>query len=226
MALILNLETSSEICSVCLSEGGKILALKEDNEAFSHTRRITLFISEVLKQSKRNIKELDAVAISHGPGSYTGLRVGASTAKGLCYGLDIPLIAVSTLEGIALKAHKAFPGYFYAPMIDARRMEVYTCFYNQNLDLVLPTSNVILSPDSVVEIGRQGMYVACGTGVEKAEDLFQGENIITMPFRLSAQFLYEIAEKKYRNKEFESIVSYEPLYFKPPMVTKSKKPLF
>ncbi len=226
MALILNLETSSEICSVGLSENGQIITIKESDEAFSHTRKITLFISEVLKIANKEMNDLDAISVSHGPGSYTGLRVAAATAKGLCYGLGIPLIAVPTLKAIAYKTMTEKPGNIYAPMIDARRMEVYTCLFDQDLNIISATNNLILTIESIGDLKKNQEVIACGTGIEKAKDIFSDHNIPIDPFRLSAKFMVEIADEMYEKGDFENLVAYEPLYFKAPMVTKSKKPLF
>ena len=138
MALILQLETSTTSCSVALSFNGETIGLKELNERNAHASHLTLFINDVLAECGKTISDLNAVAVSMGPGSYTGLRIGVSTAKGLCFALDIPLIAINTLNAMAhgLKATKNYDSVLYCPMIDARRMEVYTAVYNGSLELI------------------------------------------------------------------------------------------
>ena len=131
MALILLIETATKSCSVSLSSENKIIACKEEvNKQYSHAEKLTIFITELFKTQDFSIKDLDAIAVSKGPGSYTGLRIGISTAKGLCYALDIPLISVSTLKAMAFRMAQKEESYLYCPMIDARRMEVYNAFYN------------------------------------------------------------------------------------------------
>src|ERR1035437_1587087 len=131
MALILNLETATTVCSVSLGKDGKLLALKEQNGDYSHAENLTLFIEDVLKQANVKVTELDAIAVSKGPGSYTGLRIGVSTAKGLCYSLDKPLTAIETLKHMSLSVSEIINSQslihnsLFCPMIDARRMEVY-----------------------------------------------------------------------------------------------------
>ena len=134
MAIILHIETATTVCSVALSENGKLLSLKEENKGLKHAENITLFIMHVLKESGKKITDLDAVALSSGPGSYTGLRIGTSTAKGLCYALDKPLISVSTLQSLALNAitKTSDASALYCPMIDARRMEVSVLYMTNN----------------------------------------------------------------------------------------------
>jgi tRNA threonylcarbamoyladenosine biosynthesis protein TsaB len=226
MGLILNLETSSEMCSVCIAKDGEVLAIEETDEQFSHTRKTTVFIQDILDEAELGIKAIDAIGISHGPGSYTGLRVAAATAKGICYGLKIPLVAIPTLEAIAYHTRKSFPGMYYAPMIDARRMEVYACVFNQEMEMIRETNNIILDDQNIKYLKFKESIIACGTGVEKAEKILKENGISTYPFRLSASFLAELSEKRYQNQIFENILAYEPLYFKAPKVTKSKKPLF
>ena len=133
MAIILNIETATDIGSVCLSRGKEVLAVKQGTTTFSHAKETTLMIDHCLTEAGLTMQDLNAVAISSGPGSYTSLRIGTSVAKGICYALDKPLIAVNTLEALALAASKVSDGAIYAPMIDARRMEVYTTFYDANI---------------------------------------------------------------------------------------------
>ena len=134
MAIILALDTSTKNCSVALFNGNKIIALKEKNsDGYAHAEKLTLFIEEVIKSANLTLKEIKAIAISKGPGSYTGLRIGVSTAKGLCYALDIPLVAISTLRAMAFGMAQKEESNLYCPMIDARRMEVYNAFFNARI---------------------------------------------------------------------------------------------
>lgn len=225
MAYILHLESSSEVCSICLSKDEEVLAIVETTEAFSHTRKMTLFIMECLVKAGIKAGGLDAISVSHGPGSYTGLRVSAATAKGFCFGLKIPMIAVDTLEAIAYKAQSRESADLYIPMIDARRMEVYTTIYNKDLEIIKETHNLIIDETSYDEFS-ESRILFCGTGVEKCKEVFKTKGHILRPFSLSSSYLVPLAFRKYRSQSFENIVSYGPNYFKSPKVTKSKKPLF
>ena len=227
MAIILSLETSSPVCSVCLHDGEDLLSIVETSEAFSHTRKITVCINECLEEANLEIQDLQAVAVSHGPGSYTGLRVAAATAKGICYGLDIPLIAVDTLASVAVRAQHKHPNCLYIPMLDARRMEVYNAVYDAGLKTVKGVHNLILEEGVYDEFKKNDLrIVLCGTGIEKAETMFDDETFIKMPFDLSSKDMIGIATQRFQDKMYENIVAYEPNYYKAPMVTKSKKPLF
>jgi tRNA threonylcarbamoyladenosine biosynthesis protein TsaB len=227
MALILSLESSSEVCSVALAQNGLVVSSFETKEAFSHTRKMTLFIGEVMEQQGKKLSDIDAVCVSHGPGSYTGLRVSASTAKGICYALDKPLLAINTLHTLAYKAKEVHPESIYVPMIDARRMEVYYAVLDAQLKEIYPTENLILetsSFDHILTLGKP--VVLCGTGIAKAALLFEKPGFQLLPMDCSAEYMAELAEQKFVVGDFEDMVSYEPFYFKPPKVTKSKKALF
>ena len=153
MALILNIETSETICSVALANNNKVIAIKESNEERSHARLVTVFIEEIFKTSEYKLQDLDAIAVTKGPGSYTGLRIGVSTAKGLCYGLNIPLISVGTLTALANAANKLgkYKNHNICPMIDARRMEVYSAIFDENLEKIKTVSADILTETSYQE---------------------------------------------------------------------------
>ncbi len=227
MALILSLESSSEVCSVALAKDGEVVASFETKEPFSHTRKMTMFISQVMDDYGESLNKIDAVCVSHGPGSYTGLRVSASTAKGICYALNKPLIAINTLHALAYKAKEEYPGALYIPMIDARRMEVYYAVMDEELQEIYPTDNLILEATSFDHLNDRGLpLVLCGTGIAKATLLFEKPGFQLLPMDCSAIYMAELAEQKFKSGDFENIVSYEPFYFKPPKVTKSKKALF
>ena len=229
MALILQLETSTTSCSVALSFNGETIALKELNERNAHASHLSLFVKDVLAECGKTMSDLNAIAVSMGPGSYTGLRIGVSTAKGLCYALDIPLIAINTLEAMAhgLNAKSIYDFVFYCPMIDARRMEVYTAVYNENLELILPTEAKIIDGDSFSDILKDQKMVFFGDGAMKcAETLDKNPNAVFIEdFVNSAKDLSEIAFEKFKNAEFEDVAYFEPYYLKDFLATQPKKVL-
>jgi tRNA threonylcarbamoyladenosine biosynthesis protein TsaB len=154
MALILNLETATKSCSVCLARDGKPLAIKEAwSDQYSHAEQLNQFIETVMQEANFSLSDLDAVAVSAGPGSYTGLRIGTSTAKGICYALEIPLISVNSLKALA-SLSKADEGYI-CPMFDARRMEVYAAIYDKELNTLMPTAAVVVDDQSFKEFFSQ-----------------------------------------------------------------------
>jgi tRNA threonylcarbamoyladenosine biosynthesis protein TsaB len=227
--LILQIDTSTTICSVALSENGETLAVIDLDEPNAHAAKLTVLIAEILTQTNRTMQDLSAVAVSMGPGSYTGLRIGVSTAKGLCYALDIPLIAINTLEALFLGYKGQFDtteGEVYLPMIDARRMEVYTAVYDHNAALVKATSAEIIDADYFNELLSSYSRVHLfGSGADKFEDLFSSTdrvNILT-GFNDSAAFLSTLAFDKFQRKEFEDIAYFEPFYLKDFLVTPAKK---
>lgn len=214
MALILIIESSAHNCSVALARDGDVLAARDLlTESYSHAEKLHLFISEVLKESGCNTGELQAVFISAGPGSYTGLRIGVSAAKGLCFALSIPLMASSTLEVLALEMKRRHPdASFYIPMIDARRMEVYTATFDVNLHIVEPIRAEILGA-SFFEALRGKVCQIGGDGAMKASVWkCPGQEFSEIiPF---ASFAAEIAERKFSQKDFEDVAGFEPLYLK------------
>lgn len=215
--LILLIETATTSCSVALSENGKILAVREANERNIHASHITLFIEEVMLQAKKEYAELRAIAVSKGPGSYTGLRIGVSTAKGLCYALDIPLISVNTLESMAhglLKQEDVALSTYLVPMIDARRMEVYTGIYTANLGIVEDVNAKIIDQHSFDQFNDQEL-ILFGDGSEKFRDLFsEKSNIKIVSFENSASHLAAPAYEKLMKSETENLAYFEPFYLK------------
>jgi len=228
MSLILGIETATKICSVAISENGQLLALKEEGGDYSHSEKITTFIDEVLKKSGKTLKDIDAVAVSKGPGSYTGLRIGVSVAKGLCYALDIPLVSVSTLQAMARNPSLLHTGStFFAPMIDARRMEVYTALFDKNNQEIEPVSAKIIDENSFSTYLKGNKIVFFGDGAEKCKDiLLKNRNAVFSNQGLpSAKMINEIAFEKFNNKHFEDVAYFEPYYLKDFIATKSKKVL-
>lgn len=222
MALILSLETSTTNCSVSLSNEGEILALKEDNnKGYSHAELLHIFIDEVLKQAEMRIEQLDAIAVSEGPGSYTGLRIGVSTAKGLCFALDKPLIAISTLKSLSHKVD-VDNGYII-PMLDARRMEVYSAVFDANHNDIREVQAQILDENSFSDYLNKGKVYFIGNGVTKTETLIQHPNAQFIEGELpSAKEMAKLAYAKYKKSDIEDVAYFEPYYLKDFIAVKSK----
>ncbi len=224
MPLLLHLETSAEFCSVCLSEDTTILASREGTERFTHAAHITLFVEACMEAAERTLSELSAISVSMGPGSYTGLRIGLSVAKGICYALDKPLIAVGTLEALAaaafeLRKEKAL----YIPMIDARRMEVYTAAFDTQQKKINDTEALILTESSFLEaLKNNEKVVFCGNAVEKAQMVITASNADFQPLISVASHLIGPALRKWEAKDFADVAYSAPFYFKNPNITTPK----
>ena len=216
MATILNIETSTEVCSVTLAKEGELLFKKESLEGLNHSELLTVFIEELFVENNFNIKQLDAVAVSKGPGSYTGLRIGVSVAKGLCYGLDIPLIAVNSLEILGIPAATSTTEkMLFCPMIDARRMEVYTALYNHKGEELHTVSAEIIDSGFHASYLEENKILFFGNGAEKCKTVIKHPNaIFGEPKQTSAQFMQKLTEEKYNKKEFENVAYFEPFYLK------------
>ncbi|MGM5468851.1 tRNA (adenosine(37)-N6)-threonylcarbamoyltransferase complex dimerization subunit type 1 TsaB [Flavobacteriaceae bacterium LMO-SS05] len=214
MALLLNIETSTTNCSVSLSKKGETLIIKEDySTKFSHAEFLHVFIDEIVKSANINRLDLDAIAVSKGPGSYTGLRIGVSAAKGLCYSLDKPLIAVSTLESLSHQI-KIDNGVI-VPMLDARRMEVYSAIFDANHHQIRATQAQILEDGAFLEYLDKGKVYFIGTGVEKTKTLIQHKNAIFIEHKLpSANEMGKLAYDSYKKNAFENVAYFEPFYLK------------
>jgi tRNA threonylcarbamoyladenosine biosynthesis protein TsaB len=227
MSLILQLETATTSCSVALALNGNVIALRELNERNAHASHITLFIEQVLSESGKTMADLSAVAVSKGPGSYTGLRIGVSTAKGLCYALDIPLIAVNTLEAMAsnmIKSGKFDSSILFCPMIDARRMEVYTAIFDSTGNEISAIEAKIINEDSFFDLLQESKIVFFGDGAEKCKDVLgkSSNSIIITDFINSARDLSGLALNKFNQKGFEDIAYFEPFYLKDFLATQPK----
>jgi tRNA threonylcarbamoyladenosine biosynthesis protein TsaB len=220
MSLILCIETATPICSIALVNSEKVIGYKETRVKNSHAEVITVFIDELLKEHSFNYKELQAIAISKGPGSYTGLRIGVSTTKGLCYALNIPLIAVSTLRTMAVGALVKFSPtgdlpVFYCPMIDARRMEVYSALFDANLNLVREIKAEIIEEASFAEILETANVVFFGDGSEKCKAVIQHSHAIFLDDIFpSAPNMALIVHEAFKNEQFEDVAYFEPYYLK------------
>lgn len=214
MGLILCLETTTTNCSVALGKDGSLLAVKEeDSKSYSHDRNLHPFIKEILEENQINIKQLDAIAVSRGPGSYTGLRIGVSTAKGLCFSLDKPLIAVDTLEVLYTQIkEKEFD--FFTPMLDARRMEVYTAVFDKEGKNPLPTSAKILDANSFKEFLDRGKVLFAGTGTDKFKEICMHPNAFFLETTPSAKEMVTLADNKYKKSGIKDVAYFEPYYLK------------
>jgi len=214
MALILNIETSTTNCSVALSKDGKTISLKQTNKAsYSHAKLLHQHIDEVFKDSNLSRTTIDAVAVSKGPGSYTGLRIGVSTAKGLCYALNKPLIALPTLEVLAHQV-KIKEGYII-PMLDARRMEVYASIFDSNYQIIRETQSEILTENAYQKYLAENKVSFIGSGVVKTKTLINHPNAEFILNKLpSANEMGFLSEKKFKTSNFEDIAYFEPSYLK------------
>jgi tRNA threonylcarbamoyladenosine biosynthesis protein TsaB len=214
MATILCLETATTNCSVALSVNGSVIAFKEDRSSkYSHAEKLHPFIEDVLRDAKLQMSDLDAIAVSKGPGSYTGLRIGVSAAKGLCFAQDIPLISVLTLRSMVnpLKVKSDFR----IPMLDARRMEVYAAVFNSSNKEIRETGAEILNEDSFSEYLDQGKVVFLGDGITKFRKLIDHSNAVFLPDIMpSAADMAGIAEDKYKKNDIEDVAYFEPYYLK------------
>ena len=225
MSLILGLETSTKICSVAISDGDKLLALQEEGGEYSHSEKLTVFIQKVIAEAGLNLNQIEAVAVSKGPGSYTGLRIGVSVAKGLCYALDKPLIAVDTLQAMALGLSLTEKANLYAPMLDARRMEVYTAMYNGKNEMIKEVTAKIIDENSFSEILKNNKILFFGDGAEKCKAILSKHPnaIFSNEGNPSAQYINKIAQEKFDLKQVENVAYFEPYYLKDFVGTTAKK---
>ncbi|MDA0700873.1 MAG: tRNA (adenosine(37)-N6)-threonylcarbamoyltransferase complex dimerization subunit type 1 TsaB [Bacteroidetes bacterium] len=214
MALILSIESATTNCSVAIADNGKLLHLVEDaSQGYSHGEQLHTFIDQVLLGAGKTLDQLDAVAVSKGPGSYTGLRIGVSAAKGLCYSLDLPLIALPTLDIMVQAADQKAD--IIIPMLDARRMEVYAGIYDSDKKQVRATQAEILDSDSYKEVLASSSVLFYGNGAEKWASLCSHPNasfaVNTLP---SAKDMSLLAQQAYDQEVFEDVAYFEPFYLK------------
>jgi tRNA threonylcarbamoyladenosine biosynthesis protein TsaB len=220
MSLILNIESATTVCSVAIGKDGKAHSFKETNKGYTHAENLTFFIQELLEENKLKLQDFDAIAISKGPGSYTGLRIGAATAKGICYSLNKPLIAIDTLKSLA--ASKELPTYnfqlptLYCPMLDARRMEVYCALYNSDRNEVMPSTAKVIDENSFSEELKKGKVVFFGDGAQKCKTLLAVSNnaIFVDDIFPSAKNMCALSHEAFEKKQFENTAYFEPSYLK------------
>ena len=218
--LILQIETATSVCSVALSRNGITIAQAEINSPNVHASKLTRLIEQVMNECSLQLDQLDAVAVSKGPGSYTGLRIGVSTAKGLCYALEKPLIAIDSLHALAsgfiFESQELPEGGLLYPMIDARRLEVYTAVYNTQGDLLKATSAQVLGADFFASSNEAGPFILFGDGADKFQDIFSGDKRIQVvpQFCQSATHLTQLAYESFLISRFEDNAYFEPFYLK------------
>ncbi len=214
MATILCLETATTNCSVALSIDGKVVAFREENtNKYSHSEKLHVFIEEVLNEAKLDKNNLDAIAISKGPGSYTGLRIGVSAAKGLCFALGVPLLAVPTLELLAQQVK--IEDCFIVPLLDARRMEVYSAVFDSEKKTIRETKAEIINENSFSDYLGQKTTVFLGDGAAKLQAICKNSNAIFLEDKFpSAKDMVSLAESKYKISDLENVAYFEPYYLK------------
>ncbi|TYP99647.1 tRNA threonylcarbamoyladenosine biosynthesis protein TsaB [Tenacibaculum adriaticum] len=225
MALILNIETATKNCSVSLAENGKVLVLKELNEGnYSHAEKLHLFIQDILEEEKININKIDAVAVSKGPGSYTGLRIGVSAAKGLCFATNKPLISIETLGSLAHAI--SIKNGFIISMLDARRMEVYAAVYNSDHLQIREIKAEIIDEGSFSEYLLDNTVYFLGDGAEKCKEIIKSDNAVFIDDKFpSAKEMASLSYEKFQQNNFEDVAYFEPFYLKDFMATTEKKKL-
>ena len=230
MVRILLIESSTALCSVALAEGGVITSYKESSAPKAHASLTAVFIRDILSERGITLNDCDAVCVSMGPGSYTGLRVGVSTAKGLCFGSGKPLMAVGTLDTLVAQARE-IPGLdgdlkYVIPMIDARRMEVYTAVFTPEGKQLTPTAPAIIDENSFAEQLEQGVCLFIGDGAGKCADVIRHPNAHFIQCNPKASAMLDPAMSAYKEKRFEDVAYFEPFYLKEFVATVSKKKLF
>lgn len=216
MSLLLSIETSTSVCTVAIHKDNSLVAERSIDSDKSHSKLLLQFIEDLLTENNHTLQEIAALAISEGPGSYTGLRIGLSTAKGLCYSLDIPLIAINTLDALGLQISKTLPDTELAcPMIDARRMEVYCTILNNTNKRVKALNNEIIDENSFAEYLNNNIIHFFGDGAEKCKDVITHDNANYIEdVKPSASTVGELGLIKLANKDFEDVAYFEPNYFK------------
>ena len=241
MERIILIETSTALCSVALAEDGNVVDYRESSAPKAHASLTAVFIQEMLAERGLTVNDCDAVCVSMGPGSYTGLRVGVSTAKGLCFGAKKPLVAVGTLDTLVAQAETVIPSEvegspyrFIIPMIDARRMEVYTAVFSsvtfsddeKSFKQITETAPAIIDENSFAEYLEQGPCLFIGDGAGKCADVIKHPNATFCQCHPKASSMLSPALEAYKEKRFEDVAYFEPFYLKEFVATVSKKKLF
>ena len=234
MALILSIETGTDICSVALANDGELMALRESDEGRDHAKKVALFVDELLRETGVQPSDLDAIAVGKGPGSYTGLRIGVSFAKGMCYALDIPLIAIGSLDALTEVAREDYDAGILdieeeewakaklCPLVDARRMEVYAEVFDNEGKALTDVVAEVVTEDSFKE-WRKDKFVIFGNGAKKCTELLS--DAIFVDIAPSARGIVRLAEEAFKAEKFEDLAYFEPFYLKEFLVIPSKKKL-
>lgn len=226
MSLILSIDTSTKVCSVALHKEGKLLVINELYTEKSHSGMLTTLCENVVKHAGFSLQDLDAIAVAKGPGSYTGLRIGVSTAKGFCFALDKPLVAVNTLEAMAYQVKDFYDSrYLICPMIDARRMEVFCQIFDNEMNIILATEAKIIDEDSFLKLLEQNKIVFIGDGSAKCQEKITHPNAIFPKTEITptAKTIGILATNLYEKSLFENVVTFEPFYLKDFVGTQAKK---
>jgi tRNA threonylcarbamoyladenosine biosynthesis protein TsaB len=228
MAYILQLETATDVCSVAISNNGQLVCIRESLVSNSHTELITILIKQCIAEANISLKDLQAIAISGGPGSYTSLRVGVATAKGLCYGLKIPLLALDSLEALCygIDSSQLKDNSIIIPMIDARRMEVYSANYDHGYKRLTDTEAIVIDETTLDYVLRDADVLLCGSGAEKCYNIINHPRLSLHHTSASSSYMSSLAYERFKNGQFEDLAYYSPNYFKAPNITKSTKKLF
>lgn len=223
MGLILNLETATTNCSVSLAKDGKLLVLKENNTPnYSHAEQLHTFIQECVTEAQITMGDLEAIAVSKGPGSYTGLRIGVSAAKGLCFALGLPLISIATLESLAVQVQGAYD--YSVPVLDARRMEVYSAVFAGGLQQIRATEAEVVDGNSFGDYYLNKTTHFIGSGAEKIKAILHHKNIsFSLDAVPSAKEMAVLSHQKYLEKDFEDVAYFEPYYLKDFVLQTKKK---
>ena len=223
MPVILSIETATNVCSVALSRNGDLISLRESTDRNAHSSVLTTFIEELFTDTGLKPEDIDAIAVSEGPGSYTGLRIGVATAKGLCYALDKPLIAIPTLQAMAkgladlqLQTPNSELQTLFCPMVDARRMEVFSAVFDSRMNEMRETLAEIISESSFADLLKDHCIIFAGDGAVKCKPfLTKNKNaIFTDDFSISARYMIPLAEEKFRAGDFKNLAYFEPFYLK------------
>ena len=225
MHYTLCIETATKTCSAALFEGEELIDFKESNDTYSHAENLAVFIDKVLKNNNIDYSELKAIAVTKGPGSYTGLRIGVSLAKGLAFSLNIPLVAIDSLKSLAWAARMVAEDktQYYCPMIDAKRMEVYSAIYNNQLEEIKTISADIIDSNSYLEYLDKSRINFFGDGAKKCKEIIQHPNAQFIEIKTSARNMGTLAEEAFQKNKTEDIAYFEPFYLKQFVAHKSKK---
>lgn len=224
-AIILCIETGGDNCSVALTKGRGALASKEQSGR-EHAKNLSPLIDEILRETDTAYSRIDAVAISKGPGSYTGLRIGVATAKGICYALKKPLIAVDSLLSLASLCHRSDPTAIYCPMIDARRQEVYCALFDAALNRLAETQALIIDENSFSNLDPERKMIFFGNGADKCKSLIKRPNTLFIDVQTSSLGLINPAIEAWEQEIFEDIAYFEPLYLKDFVAVKARNKFF